>query len=278
MKVAVITGAASGIGLALSVVCLQRGMKVVLVDKDQPKLKSEAELLLMQYPNRVLDFTCDITQTSEVEQLSQRIYEQIDHIDWLFNNAGIIGSLAPIWELTTEQVDQVMNVNLYGMHRMIRAFMPFLARQESGHIINIASLYALCSGSQVAAYSMSKHAVLALSESLHFDLARIQSPIKVSVVFPSFTDTALLSTKTSDIPNTFHESLNALLSHSRPAPEVAEHIVQEVEKNRFYILPDKEVKAYGEERTRAVIMQEDPHINNVEKIMSSLMKRKRALK
>jgi short-subunit dehydrogenase len=166
-----------------------------------------------------------------------------------------------------------MNVNLHGMIHMIQAFMPILSNQNfRSHIVNIASLYALCTGSQTSAYSMSKHAVLALSESLYFDLTRLNKPVDVSVVFPSFTDTGLLANNPKG-SSTFHEVLQSLLSHSRPAMEIAKYIFQEVEQKRFYIFPDKEVKGYCEERTQAVILQQPPHKTNVEKLMGSLLKR-----
>ncbi|WP_045095008.1 SDR family NAD(P)-dependent oxidoreductase [Legionella fallonii] len=274
MKVAVITGAANGIGLALSLINLQQGKTVVMVDKDHAKLAHEATQLIAQFPNQVIHFSCDITQVSEVNDLVQLIEQQLGRIDYIYNNAGIIGTLAPVWDLTPQQVGQVIDVNVHGMLHIIRAFMPLLFKQDfRSHIINMASLYALCSGSQMACYAMSKHAVLALSESLHFDLQRLEKPVDISVAFPSFTDTGLLANTSAENTSAFHHSLNALLTHSRPALDVAEHIIREAEQKRFYILPDKEVKGYSEERVKAIIQQENPHINNIEKLLNSLLRR-----
>ena len=169
MRVAVITGAASGIGLALSLVCLQKGFTVVMTDKDASKLSNEANQLIAEFPDQVLHVVCDITKPDEVNQLAQLITKKLGRIDWIYNNAGIIGSLAPVWELKSEQINQVMDVNLYGMIHVIQAFIPLLFEQNfNSHIINIASLYALCSGSQMASYAMSKHAVLALTDLSNF--------------------------------------------------------------------------------------------------------------
>lgn len=275
MKVAVITGAASGIGLALSQVCLQHGFSILMADIDKIRLKTQADDLNAQYPGKVSSAVCDITKESDVQNLLACCDQQWGRIDWLINNAGIIGALNPVWELSADQIHQVINVNLYGMLHMIRVFTPYLSKQNfNSRIINMASLYALSSGSQISAYSMSKHAVLSLSESLHYDLVRLNKPVQVSVVFPSFTDTSLLANKSEQAGSVFHDSLNNLLSHSRPALDVAQHIVQEAEQNRFYILPDKEVKGYCEERTKSILMQEQPHVNNIEKLMNSLMKRR----
>lgn len=272
MNIVFITGAASGIGLALTTVCLQKKFTVIMVDKDEEKLHETVLQLSKQFPKQILSKICDVTQVAAVNALAQELSQEVPHIHWIFNNAGIIGHLSPIWDLTAEQVHQVLSVNLYGMIHIIQAFIPLLFKQNiPSHIINIASLYALCSGAQLAPYSMSKHAVLALSESLFFDLKRLEKPIDVSVVFPSFTDTALLSTPTTH--STFHDSLSSLLAHSRPALEVAHHIIQEVEQKRFYIFPDKEVKGYCEERVNAMVAQEEPHINNIEKLITSLIKR-----
>lgn len=278
MRVAVITGAASGIGLALSLVCLQKGITVVMTDKDASKLNDEANRLIAKFPDQVFHVPCDITNTDEVNQLVQFTSKELGRVDWIYNNAGIIGNLAPVWELKPEQINQVMDVNLYGMINVIQAFIPLLFKQNfNSHIINIASLYALCSGSQMASYAMSKHAVLALTESLYFDLQRLEKPVQLSIAFPSFTDTSLLSNQSVEKNSAFHDSLNSLMSHSRPAMEVAQHIVHEVEQQRFYIMPDKEVKGYCEERTKSILLQDKPHLNNIEKLIGSLLKRKKSI-
>lgn len=274
MKVAVITGAANGIGLALSRILLEKNTLVVMVDKNETKLFKESNLFNSQFPDQVLAFPCDITQVNQVRELVTTLSDQLERVDWLYNNAGIIGNIAPLWELKTEQIQKVLEVNLFGMIHIIQEFLPMLFNQNfTSHIINIASMYALCSGSQLAPYSMSKHAVLALSESLYFDFKRLAKPVDVSVVFPSFTDTGLISNSSAEVNHSFHESLNTLLAHSRPAMEVATHIIQEVEQKQFYILPDKEVKGYSEERIKSILLQNTPHLNNVEKLMNSLMRR-----
>ncbi|TAL60109.1 MAG: SDR family NAD(P)-dependent oxidoreductase [Legionella sp.] len=272
MKIALITGAANGIGLALSRLYLQQGVITLMVDKNAPKLEMEGLSLKADFGDLVKLRTCDLTDLSQVQELATWVKDQLGHVDYLYNNAGIIGSMASVWELSPAQLKQVMDVNLYGTWHMIHAFMPLLlAQKRDSRIVNIASLYALCNSSQTAAYSISKHAVLALTESLYFDLERLQTPINVSVVFPSFTDTSLLSNQESN--TAFQNSLHQLLSHSRPALEVAEHIVQAVENKQFYIFPDLEVKSYCDERTQAILQQGKPHVHAVEKIMGALLKR-----
>lgn len=276
MKVAVITGAASGIGLALCKIYLEKAVKVVMVDINYPKLQAEADKFASQFPEQVVAIPCDISNQTAVNLLAGQIKKLLGRVDWIYNNAGIMGDLAPIWEQNTESIHRVLNVNLYGMIYIIQEFSPLLFSQNfNSHIVNMASFYALCTGSNMSAYSMSKHAVLALSESLYFDLKRLNKPVDVSVVFPSFTDTDLVSNTGMHKQDAFYESLKSLLTHSKQALDVAQHIVQAVDNKQFYILPDREVKVYCEERVRSIILQEKPHVNNIEKLMNSLINRTR---
>lgn len=274
-QVAVITGGASGIGLALAEVCLQRGVRVVLADIAVTTLCDKVEQLSNQYDKgEVLGVVCDVSKQESLWHLAKQTKEHFGRVDWLFNNAGISGHLAPVWELTPEHIRKVMEVNLYGVIYGIQAFMPLLICQKHrSRIINMASFYGLCSGSQLAPYAMSKHAILALSESLHFDLRRLNKPIDVSVVFPSFINTHLLVNSAPLHADKFHQLLTDLISSARSAIDVAEQIIKQLESGIFYILPDKEVKNYCEQRNKAIINQNEPHQHNIEKIISSLSQR-----
>ncbi|KTC77957.1 SDR family NAD(P)-dependent oxidoreductase [Legionella brunensis] len=273
-KVAVITGAASGIGLALAQACVQRRIHVVMADNAVTTLCDKVEQLSNQAQVEVLGVVCDVTKPESLRHLAKQTYEHFNRVDWLFNNAGISGHLAPIWELTHEHIRKVIDVNLYGVIHGVQAFLPFMFKQtHRSHIINMASLYGLCSGSQMSAYAMSKHAIVALSESLYFDLNRLEKPVDVSVVCPSFANTQLLRNSTPLHSDKLHHMVADLVERSRPAEDVAAHIIQEIEKKTFYILPDKEVKDYCEQRARAIIEQTEPYPHSLEKIIASLSKR-----
>lgn len=273
-KVAVITGAASGIGLALAQVCLQRGIRVVMADNAVTTLCDRVEQLSHQSKTEVLGVVCDVTKAESLRHLAKQTYEHFNRVDWLFNNAGVSGHLAPIWELTNEHIRKVMDINLYGVIHGLQAFLPLMFKQSHrSHIINMASFYGLCSGSQMAAYAMSKHAIVALSESLYFDLTRLEKPVDVSVVCPSFAQTQLITNSTPLHTDKLHDMVAELVARSRPADDVANHIVKEVENKTFYILPDREVKEYCEQRTKAIIEQTEPYQHSLEKIIVSLSKR-----
>ncbi|KTC85554.1 MULTISPECIES: SDR family NAD(P)-dependent oxidoreductase [Legionella] len=273
-RVAVITGAASGIGLALSQICLQQGIHVVMADNAVTALCDKVEQLSDQARAEVLGVVCDVTKPESLRHLAKQTYERFNRVDWLFNNAGISGHLAPIWELTSEHIRRVMDINLHGAIHGLQAFLPLMFKQtHRSHVINMASFYGLCSGSQMAAYAMSKHALVALSESLYFDLQRLNKPVDVSVVCPSFANTSLLTNSTPLHTDKLHHMVAELVARSRPALDVAEHIIREVKNNTFYILPDREVKDYCEQRAKAIIEQTEPHRHSLEKIIASLSKR-----
>lgn len=274
IKTAVITGAAGGIGRELSLTHLHQGDRVIMVDINADALSAFEAEFLPQYPNQLITFACDITCPEAIHRLVMTIEQHDLPIHWLYNNAGIIGAIAPLWELETQQIQNVIDVNLTGMVHLTKALLPLLFKQEfTSRIVNIASLYSVCSGSQLTPYTMTKHAVLAFSESLQLDLARLDKPVQLSVVFPSFTATGLLGNSPKTQNPAFHEALEQLIERARPAQEVAEHIVQEVNKGQFYIFPDKEVKSYCEERAEAMIHQEAPYQSAIERLLTALQRR-----
>lgn len=273
-KVAVITGAARGLGLALSKVCLERGMKVVMADVAVTELCDQVELLSPGHEGAALGVVCDVTNPDNVKHLVKQTFEHFGQVDWLFNNAGISGHLAPVWDLPMAHLQKVLDVNLLGAIQCIQGFLPLMFKQSwRSQIINIASLYSLCSGSMMSAYSMSKHAMLALSESLHFDLRRLNKPVDVAVVCPSFISTDLMQNSMPLHDQRLHQSISALLKRGREAGEVAEMIIQGIERKSFYILPDAEVKSYLEDRAKAICEGKQPDCHNLEQIMIALTAR-----
>ena len=170
-KVAVVTGAASGIGRGLADRCVQEGMKVVLADIEEPAL-AQAESELKADGADVLAVLTDVSKASEVEALAQRTLEAYGAVHLLCNNAGVAaGSTA--WESTINDWKWVLGVNLWGVIHGLQAFVPTMLEQDTeSHIVNTASLAGLKSFFASAAYHVTKHAVVALSENLYYDLAR----------------------------------------------------------------------------------------------------------
>ena len=273
-KVAVITGAASGIGLALAKSCMLDGMNVVMADIAEPILHEHVEHLSQSATAGIMGVVCDVSKWSDVERLANETFARFNRVDLLINNAGISGQLAPVWDLPNEQIRHVLDINLHGVLHGVQIFLPRMFKQtHRSQIVNMASFYGLCSGSQMAAYAMSKHAIVALSESLYFDLRRLQKPVDVSVVCPSFANTQLLANSAPERGDNLHDLVSNLMERCRPAEDVADYILREVKKKTFYILPDKEVKDYCEQRTNAIMEESPPHEHSLEKIIASLSKR-----
>ncbi len=273
-KTAVITGAASGIGLEMTKLCLEQNMHVVMADNEVTSLCDQVEALSNQYQTEVLGVVCDVSQADSVRSLAKQTMERFGRVDWLINNAGISGQMAPVWELTNEHIRRVIDINLFGVVNGIQAFLPFMFKQSHrSHIINMASIYGLCSGSNMSAYSMSKHAVVALSEALYFDLKRLNKPVDVSVACPSFVNTRLLVNSTPLHEDKLHQLMASLIERSRPAEDVAAFIIREIKNKTFYILPDSEAKEYCREKTNAIDAQKEPHYHNLEKLISKLSQR-----
>lgn len=266
-KVVVITGAASGIGFALAKSCALRQMIVIMLDNAAQALHEAANLIRQEFNTQIVTILCDVGKFSEVESAAKEIYERFDGVNWLFNNAGISGPLVPLWNLSIEQTRHVIDVNVFGVVNGIQVFLPLMFNQGfPGHVINMSSVYGLCSGSLVGAYSMSKHAIVALSESLFFDLQRLNKPIDVSVVCPSFVSTPLLNHSIQENP--LHQKMQALFERGNTPEHVAEYILKEVMNKTFYILPDAEVKHYAEQRLKDINAHSSPTAHGLEKIMS----------
>jgi len=189
-KVAVITGGASGIGRAFADRAVAEGMKVVLADVErEPLLRAEAEL--SERGAQVLAIETDVSKTVDLAQLAEQTVSTFGGVHLLFNNAGVaLGGR--IWENTTDDWDWIMGVNLMGVIHGIRVFVPIMLEQaDECHIVNTASMAGLVAGSRLGAYKVTKFGVVALSETLYFELGEDGANIGVSVLCPGFIRTQI---------------------------------------------------------------------------------------
>jgi NAD(P)-dependent dehydrogenase (short-subunit alcohol dehydrogenase family) len=197
-KVAVVTGAASGIGLALAHRFAADGMKVVMADIEQHALTREAETLAATGA-QVLAVPTDTSIEDEVRTLADATLERFGAVHVVCNNAGVGSRGLNLWDLPLRDFEWVLGVNLWGVIHGIRAFLPHLRLQDEGHIVNTASVSALFYRPRMGPYNASKAAVLALSETLAFELAAEGSHVGVSVVCPSWVRTNI-STAVRNLP------------------------------------------------------------------------------
>jgi NAD(P)-dependent dehydrogenase (short-subunit alcohol dehydrogenase family)/GNAT superfamily N-acetyltransferase len=191
-KVAVVTGAASGIGFAMAERFAAEGMKVVLADVEGDAL-ARAEAELRGRGATVLAVRTDVRQASEVDALAEKTLAAFDEVHVVCNNAGVYITKFT-WEHTLADWEWVLGVNLWGVIHGVRTFVPIMLRQGTeGHIVNTASEAGLTSGAILGSYCVSKFGVVALSESLAEELARLGAPIKVSVLCPNMVRTNLMT-------------------------------------------------------------------------------------
>lgn len=190
-RVAVVTGAASGIGRALAERCAREGMKVVLADIDEEALNETARALQASGATALAVHT-DVSRREDVQALADRTIEAFGAVHLLFNNAGVVGG-STIWDSTLAAWEWVLGVNLWGVIHGLQVFVPIMLEQGTEcHIVNTASVAGLVPYRQTAPYHVSKHAVVALSEQLYHSLAAAHARIGASVLCPAWVRTEIL--------------------------------------------------------------------------------------
>ncbi|MFA4837800.1 MAG: SDR family NAD(P)-dependent oxidoreductase, partial [Dehalococcoidia bacterium] len=190
-KVAVITGAASGIGRGLAKRCAEEKMKVVIADVDENTLiQFQRELNAMGAG--VLAVAADVSKQDDVDTLAKRTLAAYGAVHLVFNNAGVYCEDKAVWEYTLADWQWLLSVNFWGVLHGIRTFVPIMLDQDmEGHIVNTSSIAGLASYHGSAIYKVTKHAILSLSETLYHDLAMRNSKIRVSVICPGQVSTNL---------------------------------------------------------------------------------------
>jgi NAD(P)-dependent dehydrogenase (short-subunit alcohol dehydrogenase family) len=210
-KVAVVTGAASGIGLALSEMILSLGARaIVMADINAGRLNTESERLSAIYPNRVLGFKTDVTSHEEIDHLIRRAVEfGSGRVDLLFNNAGL-GMMKSFDDSTNEDWKLAFGVNFYSALYGIRAVLPVMRAQGGGHIANTASGIAFCPMANQSVYSATKAALVGLTLSLRYELW--DENIRLSVVIPGTVATPIWQGNAPEFAITPEESARAILN------------------------------------------------------------------
>ena len=190
-RVAVVTGAASGIGLALSERFAAEGMRVVMADVETTALAPAAERVRAAAP-AVLAVRVDVSRAEDVERLARETYAAFGAAHVVCNNAGV-AVISAVHEQTLADWQWVMGVNLWGVIHGVHAFLPrMLAGGDEGHIVNTASMAGLTTAPFMSIYDVTKHGVVALSESLYKELELSGALVGVSVVCPGLINTNII--------------------------------------------------------------------------------------
>ncbi len=246
-KVAVVTGAASGIGWALARRFAAGGASVVLADVEEGALKGAADDLAASGA-QVLAVPTDVRDGDAVDALRDATLDRFGAAHIVCNNAGVaVGGRT--WEHTVADWEWILGVNLWGVVHGVRAFTPVLLEQGEGHIVNTASMAGLLSPPFMSAYNATKHAVVALSESLHGELAMEGSAVGVSVVCPGWVKTKINESDRNrpasdgegvlgdaEAQAGFRQIVAGLIAGGIEADDVADMVLDAVLARRFYVL------------------------------------------
>ena len=233
-RVAIITGAASGIGLAIAERLAAAGARLVMTDLDGEAVR-RAAATIGDHGAEVLAVQLDVRDGAAVEVAGHQAVERFGELHIAVNNAGIVNR-GLSWELSLDDWHRVIDVNLWGVIHGVRAFVPrILESTGEGHVVNVASMAAVLPQDRLGPYTVAKHGVLGLSDVLRAELEAVGAPVGVSVVFPGRIRTGM----------------NPIGS---VAPEaVATNVLDAITSNRPYVFTDDHAAEAVESRLRAIL-------------------------
>jgi len=272
-KVAVVTGAASGIGLGMTEAFASRGMKVAMADVEAEALEREAERLT-RANFEVAPFVVDVSSFEAVDRLADEAEARFGQLHVVCNNAGVSGGGGPrpIWMQSQKDWDWVMGVNFWGVVNGVRAFVPrIVAHGEEGHVVNTSSILGLTTGAG-SIYGVSKHAVARLTEGLYQDLKNAGANVGVTLLCPGMIATNIITsarnrpdalTDASDQPDEQRRAaitaMDARFKEGGMAPrEVGEKVVQAILDDQFYVLTHAENMEGVKRRFDDILRLRDP--------------------
>jgi NAD(P)-dependent dehydrogenase (short-subunit alcohol dehydrogenase family) len=250
-RVAVITGAASGIGRALTEKCIAEGMHVVMADIEESVLNTVSTELQSTTNNKVLPVVTNVALESALQNVLKEAVDNFGGVHLLFNNAGVGGG-GNAWTATQSDWDWVMGVNLWSVIYGLRVFVPQMISQDTPcHIVNTASVAGLIGGSTNALYSVTKHGVVALTENLYRDLHNENTQIGCSVLCPGFVNTNIFDSgrnRPDDLQNQMAPTaptpedeqriamFKEVLKQGMQPEDIAEVVFDGIRNDRLYVL------------------------------------------
>ena len=279
-KTAVITGAASGIGYALAEKFANEGMNIVLADIEQDALDIAVKKI-SDIGVESCGINIDVMHKDSVDHLFNESVKAFSNIHILCNNAGVASTVVAdgIWELDEKDWDWVLGVNFYGTLYGIQSFVPHMINhKEDGHVLNTISLAGILPGEAI--YGVSKHAALALSESLWQGLKNIKSNIGASVLCPGFVNTNIIESNrnrpdhlsSSNKTNFILKKLaSSVLKRGKEPNEIADTTFDAIKQNHFYILPHTSYDDMIKERFSRILARTEPQSADMQEILKGTL-------
>ena len=265
-KVVVVTGGASGIGLAVARHFGAEGARLVLADIEQGAL--EAAAASFDGSVEVVTSVTDVSSGADVEALRDRALDAYGAVHVVCNNAGVGGG-GPLQDVSIADWEWVLGVNLWGVIHGVRTFLPLLLEQGEGHIVNTASVAGLYAAPYMGPYNVSKYGVVSLSETLAVELSMTASPVGVSVLCPSWVKTNIATSRRNrpsdggPAPSPEEEEgiaqiIEHFLTTGMEVDEVATAVVDAVRTHTFWILTHDETPEQVRRRTKAILDGDAP--------------------
>jgi NAD(P)-dependent dehydrogenase (short-subunit alcohol dehydrogenase family) len=266
-KVAVVTGAASGIGFALAERFARSGLDVVLADVEQEALAA-AEEKILAHGVKTLSVPADVSDEAAVQALARAAFDRFGSVHVVCNNAGVVSNADP-WLGPLSAWQWVLGVNLWGVIHGIRAFMPLLAMQGEGHIVNTASMAGLLPGFSPA-YDATKHAVVAITEDLYRAMKLAGLPVGVSVLCPGWVRTSILEAgrnwpsglgeapppaATAEVTTRYVERV---IDEGMAPAAVADLVADAITAERFWVFTDEEMMGIAARRWEGIAAGQNP--------------------
>ncbi len=282
-RIAVVTGAASGIGLGMAERFLEAGMKVVLADVDEEKLAG-AVRLLKDAGAPVLGVPTDVSQPEQVEALRNETLDAFGAVHVLCNNAGVGYPGGRSWELPLTVWNWVLGVNLMGVIHGHQVFMPVMLDQNNeGHVVNTASIAGLVANPIGVPYGVSKHAVVALSESLHTELQNLGAKVGVSVLCPGASNTDIMNSSERNLPDSIprrpdltdhqtrlRKAYDIWIERGLEPREIGRQVLEAVREERFWVITH-DYDSYIKGRLQNILDRKNPEPFDVSQEVSAIL-------
>lgn len=244
-KTAVVTGAASGMGLGMARSFAAAGMSVVLADIEQERLDAAVETLVGD-GHRAIGVRTDVSDEAQIQALAQAALDAFGSVHVVSNNAGI-GIGGAVEEMSLDDWRWTIDVDLWSVIYGVRTFLPILKKQGEGHITATSSMAGLLGGPVLGAYHVAKHGVVALMDTVRIELKIAKSPVRASVLCPGPVDTEITRSErnrpadfspheTSELEERFWTSLTSELAKGMNPDEVGDLVLEAVQNERFWIL------------------------------------------